>query len=214
MIVDLNKSQGKTVDPSNPYAVIALVAALLGLFPVAIVFGILAFWRPAGRGVAIAGLVLGAIEAIVVATVVYGFGTGLTADDSTNATVYQDYSLPATPLEAPPTTVIVPSLTTPPPAETTIGATEEPPLALPAVDDHCDPAVDNHATSSDGTFLKCAYAGRSTARWVRSAPIIAYADQGASCDPSARGIAVSSGGVDMVCVSNGGGEGGYWVPGP
>lgn len=50
MTVDLNKSPGKTVDPVNPYAVIALVASLLGLIPVAIVFGILAFWRPAGRG--------------------------------------------------------------------------------------------------------------------------------------------------------------------
>lgn len=214
MTVDLRKSQHKTVDPINPYAVIALVAALLGLFPVAIVFGILAFWRPAGRGLAIAGLALGAIEAIAVATIVYGFGTGLTADGSTNATVYQDYSISATPLEAPPATVIVPSLTTPPPAETTVEVTEEPPLALPAVDDSCDPDVDNHATSSDGTFLKCAYAGRSTARWVRSAPIIAYADQGASCDPSTRGIAVSPEGVEMVCVSNDGGEAGYWVPGP
>ncbi|MDJ0395838.1 DUF4190 domain-containing protein [Rhodococcus sp. G-MC3] len=214
MTVDLNKCQGRPVDPINPYAVIALIAALLGLFPVAIVFGILAFWRPAGRRVAIAGLVIGAIEAIAVATVVYGFGTGLTVDDSTNATVYHDYSLPATPLEAPPTTVIVPSLTTPPPVETTIAVTKEPPLALPAVDDPCDPAVDNHATSSNDTFLKCAYAGRSTARWVRSAPIIAYADQGAPCDPSARGIAVSPGGVDMVCVSNAANQGGYWVPGP
>ncbi|ORI20211.1 hypothetical protein BJD99_01065 [Rhodococcus sp. 1163] len=193
---------------------IALVAALLGLFPVAIVFGILAFWRPAARGLAIAALVLGAIEAIAVATVVYGLGTGLTADDSTNATVYQDYSLPATPLEAPPTSVIVPSLTTPPPAETTVEVTEEPPLTLPAVDESCDPAVDNHATSADGTFLKCAYAGRSTARWVRSAPIIAYAEQGESCDPSARGIAVSPDGLDMMCISNGTGDAGYWVPGP
>lgn len=214
MTVDLSKSQGNTVDPVNPYAVIALVAALLGLFPVAIVFGILAFWRPAGRGLAIAALVLGAIEAIAVATVIYGFGTGLTADDSTNAAVYQDYSLPATPLEAPPTSVIVPSLTTPPPVETTVEVTEEPPLALPSVDESCDPTVDNHATSSDGTFLKCAYAGRSTARWVRSAPIIAYAEQGESCDPSARGIAVSPEGLDMVCVSNGGGDAGNWVPGP
>ncbi|WP_052083250.1 MULTISPECIES: DUF4190 domain-containing protein [Nocardiaceae] len=214
MTVDLSKSQGKTVDPINPYAVIALVAALLGLFPVAIVFGILAFWRPAGRGLAIAAVVLGAIEALVVATVVYGFGTGLTADDSTNAAVYQDYSLPATPAEAPPASVVVPSLTTPPAAETTIEMTEEPPLALPAVDESCDPAVDNHATSSDGTFLKCAYAGRSTARWVRSAPIIAYAEQGESCDPSAPGIAVSPDGVDMVCVSNGVVDDGYWVPGP
>lgn len=214
MTVDLNKSQGNTIDPINPYAVIALVAALLGLFPVAIVFGILAFRRPAGRGLAIAGLVIGAIEALVVATAVYGFGTGLTADDSTNATVYQDYSLPVTQLEAPPTTVIVPSPTTPSPVETMIEVTEEPPLALPAVDDPCDPAVDNHATTSDGTFLKCAYAGRSTARWVRSAPIIAYADQGSSCDPSARGIAVSPDGMDMVCVSNGGDQGGYWLPGP
>jgi hypothetical protein len=215
MSVDLNKTQRPEVDPINPYAVIALVAALVGLFPVAIVFGILAFWRPAGRGVAIAGLALGVIEALVVAAIVYGVGTGLTADEPATANAYQDYSLPATPLAAPPTVFTVPSLTTavaPPEAPV---ETEEPlPVVLPEVDDPCDPAVDNHATSADGTFLKCAYAGRSTARWVQSAPIIAYADRGDSCDPSARGIAVSPEGLDMVCVSNSAGQGGYWVPGP
>ena len=50
-------------DPVNVYAVISLVAALLGLFPVAIVFGVLTFTRPAGRGIAIAGLVLGVLRA-------------------------------------------------------------------------------------------------------------------------------------------------------
>lgn len=220
MAVDLNKDSGQTLTPINPYAVIALVAALVGLFPVAIVFAILAFWRPGGRGVAIAGLILGVIEALIAALVVYGFGTGLRAEDSTAATVYQDYSLPATPLQAPPTIFTVPSLTTPPAAATSEQEvpTEAPTTsaaAVPAIDEPCDPSIDNHATSADGTFLKCAYAGRTTARWVQSAPIIAYADQGTACDPSTRGIAVSPEGVDMVCVSNSvDGQGGYWTPGP
>ncbi|RRQ26209.1 DUF4190 domain-containing protein [Rhodococcus sp. Eu-32] len=200
--------------PDQPYAVIALVAALLGLFPVAIVFGILVFWRPGGRGLAIAGLAFGVIEALLAAIVVYGLGAGLTAEDSTASTAFQDYSLPATPMSPPPTVFTVPSLTTLPPAPTTTRVPDEPVPVLPVVDQTCDPAVDNHATAADGTFMKCAYAGRSTARWVQSAPIIAYADQSSACDPSVRGIAVSPEGLDMVCVSNLDSDGGYWVPGP
>ncbi|OZE29080.1 hypothetical protein CH278_19635 [Rhodococcus sp. 05-2254-5] len=39
MTEDLTKGDNRETEPVNPYAVISLVAALLGLFPVAIVFG-------------------------------------------------------------------------------------------------------------------------------------------------------------------------------
>jgi hypothetical protein len=54
----------------NPYAVIALVAALLGLFPVAIVFGLIAFGYPSGRGKAAIALLLGLLEVAAVAWLV------------------------------------------------------------------------------------------------------------------------------------------------
>lgn len=94
-------------------------------------------------------------------------------------------------------------------------ATEAPSASLPEVDGPCDPGVDNHGTSADGTFLKCTYAGSTRAHWVQSAPIIGgNAEPGSECDPAARGIAVSPDGFDMFCVSDGANGGGYWSPGP
>ncbi|RZL83048.1 MAG: DUF4190 domain-containing protein [Rhodococcus sp. (in: high G+C Gram-positive bacteria)] len=75
--VGLIQKEESTLDPINPYAVIALVAALLGLFPVAIVFGILAFGRATGRGIATAALVIGVIEALVIGGVVYSASASL-----------------------------------------------------------------------------------------------------------------------------------------
>lgn len=49
----------------NPYAVVALVAALVLLFPVAIVFGLIAFTHPRGRFMAFAAFVLGVLEAVL-----------------------------------------------------------------------------------------------------------------------------------------------------
>ncbi|MEU8901718.1 hypothetical protein [Nocardia sp. NPDC048505] len=51
----------------NPYAIVALVAALLVLFPVAIVFGMIAFSHPKGKGMATLALLLGFAEAAAVA---------------------------------------------------------------------------------------------------------------------------------------------------
>lgn len=120
MTVDLTEGDNRATEPVNPYAVISLVAALLGLFPVAIVFGILAFWRPAGRGIAIAGLAIGMIELLVLATVVYGFGS-LTPRTSASVETIVPYSLPATAL------FTVPPTTEPPtPVETTVDATGAP----------------------------------------------------------------------------------------
>ncbi|MDI9897983.1 DUF4190 domain-containing protein [Rhodococcus sp. IEGM 1381] len=209
MTVDLTKGGDRAAGPVNPYAVISLVAALLGLFPVAIVFAILAFWRPAGRGIAFAGLAIGVIELLVVATFLYGFGS-LTPSNSASSETFTPYSVPATAM------LTVPSATTAlPPAETTVDATEVPVASLPKVDGPCDPSTDNHDTSADGTFLKCTYAGSTSARWVQSAPIIdGNAEAGSACDPTVRGIAVSPDGFDMFCVSDGAEGGGYWSPGP
>lgn len=54
----------------NPYAVVALVAALLLLFPVALVFGLIAFSHPKGRVMALFALLLGLAEAAAVVALV------------------------------------------------------------------------------------------------------------------------------------------------
>lgn len=212
---DLSKGTAqRPPDPINPYAVISLVAALLGLFPVAIVFGILAFWRPAGRGIAIAGLVLGVLEALATAAVVYSAGTAFDSDTvSEDATASEYFSMPA---ELP--TITSPPLTTAAPAttvdETTSVEETEAAEPAPAVNGDCDPSVDNHATAADGTFLKCTYAGSTRAHWVRSVPIIGTASEGDWCDPSVTGLAVSPQCQDLFCVTNSRTGGGTWAPGP
>lgn len=215
---DLSKdATRRPVDPINPYAVISLVAALLGLFPVAIVFGILAFWRPAGRGIAIAGLVLGVFEALVTAAVVYSASTAFDSDTvSEDATSSEYVSMPTElpTITSPPIATAAPTTTVD--ETTSVEETEvsEPAEPAPVVNGDCDPSVDNHAIAADGTFLKCTYAGSSRAHWVRSVPIIGTASEGDSCDPSVIGIAVSPEGQDLFCVSNARAGGGTWSPGP
>ncbi|MEV0248312.1 hypothetical protein AB0H76_17075 [Nocardia sp. NPDC050712] len=51
----------------NPYAIVALVAALLLLFPVAIVFGMIAYTHPKGKSMATFALLLGFAEAAAIA---------------------------------------------------------------------------------------------------------------------------------------------------
>ncbi|MGW5381898.1 hypothetical protein [Nocardia sp. NPDC003963] len=54
----------------NPYAIVALVAALILIFPVAIVFGLIAFGHPRGRFMAFTALLLGILEVAVLAAFV------------------------------------------------------------------------------------------------------------------------------------------------
>ncbi|MDF3312338.1 DUF4190 domain-containing protein [Rhodococcus sp. T2V] len=223
MTVDLSKAAATPSTnhaPINPYAVIALVAALLGLFPVAIVFGILAFWRPAGLAIAVAALILGILEALAAGTILYSAGTSL-SDAVTNSSPATSYSLPSaqaqdlTPASAVPPALVPPAAaTTEPEPEATTTVDEPEPATSPTVNGDCDPDVDNHATSADGTFLKCTYAGSTRPHWVRSVPIIGQAAEGQSCNPVATGIAISPEGQDLFCVSNGRTGTGTWAPGP
>lgn len=223
MTVDLSKAAATPSPhhaPINPYAVIALVAALLGLFPVAIVFGILAFWRPAGRAIAVAALILGILEALAAGTILYSAGTSL-SDAVTDSSPATSYSLPSaqaqalTPASAVPPALVPPTAaTTEPEPEATTTVDEPEPTTSPTVNGDCDTSVDNHATSADGTFLKCTYAGSTRPHWVRSVPIIGQAAEGESCNPAATGIAISPEGQDLFCVSNGRTGTGTWAPGP
>lgn len=114
--------------PINAYAVISLVAALLGLFPVAIVFGVLAFTRPAGRGIAIAGLLIGILELAALLLAFFGVASAFTDDSDSNTTVTSSDYEPSVPtVETTSTTTAVPtSTTTEAPTSTTM---EAPPSA-------------------------------------------------------------------------------------
>ncbi|MGW4338562.1 DUF4190 domain-containing protein [Rhodococcus koreensis] len=223
MTVDLSKAAATPSPnhaPINPYAVIALVAALLGLFPVAIVFGVLAFWRPAGRAIAVAALILGILEALAAGTILYSAGSSL-SDAVTNSSPATSYSLPSaqaqalTPASAVPPALVPPAAaTTEPEPEATTTVDEPKPATSPTVNGDCDPDVDNHTTSADGTFLTCTYAGSTRPHWARSVPIIGQAAEGQSCNPAATGIAISPEGRDLFCVSNGRTGTGTWAPGP
>ncbi|MFF0543636.1 hypothetical protein ACWEVD_30710 [Nocardia thailandica] len=57
----------------NPFAMVALAAALVALFPIAIVFALLSFGHPKGRGSAVLALLLGIAEAAAVAVAVLSF---------------------------------------------------------------------------------------------------------------------------------------------
>ncbi|MGW0007129.1 hypothetical protein [Nocardia grenadensis] len=58
----------------NPYAIVALVAALILVFPVAIVFGLIAFGHPRGRFMACTALLLGIGEVALLAALVLAPG--------------------------------------------------------------------------------------------------------------------------------------------
>jgi hypothetical protein len=54
----------------NPYSIVALAAALIGLFPVAIVFGLISFSHPRGRVMALFALLFGIVELMALTGVV------------------------------------------------------------------------------------------------------------------------------------------------
>lgn len=208
-------------DPINVYAVISLVAALLGLFPLAIVFGILAFTRPAGRGIAIAGLVLGILELAVLVLVFFGVASAFTDDSDSSAaqTVTSSVFEPFVPTDdttststsdAAPATETTPSPTTTQP--------EPEPSSGPVLNDTCSEGQANAlATDANtGQNIVCAFSGENgNYRWVRTAPVSPGThERGDSCDPAADKVGRSTGGTALLCVSEPDGVGGSWEPGP
>lgn len=215
-------------DPINVYAVISLVAALLGLFPVAIVFGILAFTRPAGRGVAIAGLVLGILELVALLLVFFGIANAFTDDsDSSSAaqtvtsSVFEPFTSTEEATQAPVTTTQTEAeaeaeAETPSPTPT---ETEPSPASGPALNETCSEGQVN-ALATDvntGNNIVCAFLGSGGGyKWVQSAPVSSGThERGDSCDPATDKVGRSTGGTALLCVADPSGNGaGSWEPGP
>lgn len=200
----------------NPYAVVALVAALVLLFPVALVFGLIAFTHPRGRFMAFTAFLLGAMEAaLLVAFVVLprdrasdmysriGDALGVTtgsataAADPTEGTVDSD------------TASFIPAAPGAPPTEPPV-TRAAPEIAAPVVaerDTACpEPALIGAAT--DGTTLLCLARTGSVTGYQWSGPHridAAVHDEGGDCAAGTGATARTAAGRALVC------EDGIWA---
>ncbi|WP_157762148.1 DUF4190 domain-containing protein [Nocardia yamanashiensis] len=215
--MDLSKGAERQPDAPdriiNPLAVIALVAALLGIIPVAIVFGVLALRHRGGRGMAISALVLGALELVAV----LGFFAVLVggSNDTESAT-----ALPRIEITTTTSTSVAPTIEStvvppPPPAPTTVEppvvTTTKPPATV-AQGATCTRAqVRSFGTASDGSTLVCASMGSANPpRWVAMAGTIAPGvhNAGTACDPDTQAVGRDFSGLAVMCSL------GTWQSGP
>ncbi|GGK34799.1 hypothetical protein [Nocardia camponoti] len=192
---------------TNPYAMVALAAALIALFPIALVFGLLSFAHPRGRAMATFALLLGigeaAVATVVALTVFGGFDVGLPAlakstessvATTTTATVaaapnapsHGAPTAPAAPVTAPVGTVVVKG-----------SACTNAQAGLVGV-------------SADGATLLCL---KSAGAYTWSGPFRvsgSYYTEGTKCDPSTDKSGRTNDNRALVC--EGKGSSATWVP--
>ncbi|MBF6328857.1 DUF4190 domain-containing protein [Nocardia transvalensis] len=181
----------------NPYSIVALVAALLGLFPVAIVFGFISFSHPRGRVMALFALMIGIAEVVAIAG--YIVLTGVT--------------LPSTSLRSEPTTVATTVVTVTPPPTTTQAAATTTPAAPPTVSATAPATVAKGevctqaqagliGTTTDGSTLLCLRGGGGY-RWTGPYTVsTAVSEGGAKCNPATDKTARTADGHALVCERN------------
>ncbi|WP_330231280.1 hypothetical protein OHA40_01560 [Nocardia sp. NBC_00508] len=190
----------------NPYAIVALVAALLGLFPVAIVFGFIAFSHPRGRVMAMFALLLGVAELTAVAGFVLLTGNWL--PDVIN----RQAAVGPTPVASVPTTVERPVATTTPPAPSA-ALTGAPPAAGqgPVTKGSvCSEAqLGQIGTTTDGSTLICLTTAGGY-QWSGPHTVATAVQQaGAKCDASGPKTGRTADGRAVVCEVSG--RSGTWV---
>ncbi|WP_157128817.1 DUF4190 domain-containing protein [Nocardia amamiensis] len=189
----------------NPYAIVALVAALLGLFPVAIVFGFIAFSHPRGRVMAMFALLLGVAEITAVAGFVLLSGNWL--PDVMNRTA----AVGPTPVASVPSTVerpVAPTPAAPSPAPTTPPSTAaQGPVAKGSV---CsETQLGQIGTGTDGSTLICLTTG-SGYQWSGPHTVATAVQQpGSKCDASGAKTGRTADGRALVCEVSG--RSGTWV---
>lgn len=189
----------------NPYAVVALVAALVLLFPVALVFGLIAFSYPRGRFMAFVAFVLGAMEAaLLVAWVVLpqdrvadmysrlGDALGVTAGPETAPATGTAESATAVSIPAPPISSAPPQ-----------GPATVPEIAVPAADKGTacpEPAL--LGASADGAVLLCLTDTGSVTGYRWSGPYRVaeqVREEGDDCVTGAGATARTAAGRALVC---------------
>ncbi|MFE7745620.1 DUF4190 domain-containing protein [Nocardia sp. NPDC057455] len=189
----------------NPYAIIALVAALLGLFPVAIVFGFIAFSHPRGRVMAMFALLLGVAEITAVAGFVLMTSGWL--PDVTNRTA----SIGPAPVASTATTVERPVVTTttaaPSLAVTTTPSESQEPVAKGAP---CTEAqLGKIGSATNGGTLICLTAAGGY-QWAGPHVVATAVQQaGSKCDASGAKTGRTADGRALVCEVSG--RSGTWV---
>ncbi|MFI6361937.1 DUF4190 domain-containing protein [Nocardia sp. NPDC050630] len=173
----------------NPYAIVALVAALLGLFPVAIVFGFIAFSHPRGKTMAVCALLLGVIEVVGIAGYVVLSGSNFSdaLSGMSRTPVVSSVALPSTISQ---TAVVqpsaVPPVITPPPAATSTSQ------VAPKKGTVCtEPG--RIGTGADGTTLLCLASG-GVYQWNGPYTVGGtVAEPGTKCDGSTKSARTADG---------------------
>ncbi|MGK8486244.1 DUF4190 domain-containing protein [Nocardia asiatica] len=187
----------------NPYAIVALVAALLGLFPVAIVFGFIAFSHPRGRVMAMFALLLGVAEITAVAGFVLLTGNWMPDLVNRTATIGPTASAPVTTVERPaPTTTTAPS-----PAVTTTPQESPGPVTKGAA---CTEAqLGQIGSAATGGTLICLTTSGGY-QWSGPHTVATAVQQaGSKCDASGAKTGRTADGRALVCEVSG--RSGTWV---
>jgi hypothetical protein len=214
---------------ANPYAVIALGAALLGLFPVAIVFGILAATRPGGRVMAGWALALGLVEVAAVAGFVV-LGVDHATDSTPAAAISTTAAAPATvgtlstttmlPLPPPPSAAPTRSSTAtsaPTTTQTDTSATDTGPRGpAGAVNTPCAKSQNGLiGTAADGGALVCTNFGDDSGyKWSNAGPLAGGVHApGATCDPLVSGGLTGHTADGHAVACEGDGHNGSWQAG-
>ncbi|MBF6176430.1 DUF4190 domain-containing protein [Nocardia blacklockiae] len=188
----------------NPYSIIALIAALLGLFPVALVFGLISFGHPRGRAMAMFALLIGILEVVALA----------------GALVLTGVTLPRTSLGSEPTPTAATTVVTVTAAPTTAPALTTPVATTPAA--AAPPSVAKGETctqaqagligaGSDGSTLLCLRGGGGY-RWAGPYTVTtAVHEGGTKCLPGTDTSARTTDGHALVCEGRGSGTWTLWV---
>ncbi|WP_431970270.1 hypothetical protein [Nocardia sp. bgisy134] len=191
----------------NPYAVVALVAALLALFPVAIVFGFIAFSHPRGRVMACFALLLGAAEVAAVAGFFVLSGNMLPdtmsrATQATTTTTAQVTTVATVATTSASTAVAPPP---PPPATTTQPAARKGGACTAT-------QAGLIGAAADGGTLLCLANAAAESGYQWSGPYnvgTGIYEAGSKCDSSVAKTGRTSEGRALVCETQG--RGGAWV---
>ncbi|MFD3595118.1 hypothetical protein ACFWU5_20545 [Nocardia sp. NPDC058640] len=183
----------------NPYAMVALAAALVLLFPIAVVFGLLSFGHPRGRGIAVLALLLGLSEAAVAVAIGLSVFGGL------------DVEVPKLAQAAATTPVSVtsygsPSATNPVPVTSVV---EKGSIVEKGTE--CAPEKAGLlGVAADGATLLC-LRGPSGHHWSGPFRVSgSYYTAGAKCDPSVDKSGRTSDNHALVCEGKAGT--GVWTP--
>ncbi|MFI5778341.1 DUF4190 domain-containing protein [Nocardia sp. NPDC051570] len=180
----------------NPYSIVALVAALLGLFPVAIVFGFISFSHPRGRVMALFALMIGVAEVVALAGVVVLSGVtlprpALRSDPASVGTTIVTVA-------SPPPTATAPTYAAP--APTTSASVQPTTVTKGEVCTEAQAAL--IGTTADGSTLLC-LSGTSGYRWNGPYTVsTAVYTGGTKCNPATDKTGRTADDHALVCERN------------